>query len=213
MIGEGSIMTGGQLVETVEEFCYLGSVISENSSCDKEIKTRLGKANSVFGRLNTIWKCKCLSCNIKIRLYKSLVLSTLLYASETWPMTVVNMKKLEAAHHRWQRKILGVVWRDKVSNELVRQQTGMVKLEEILAKRRLTWLGHVHRMDDNRFTKQALKWSPKDGKRKRGRPRKNWKATVLEDLKKLNMDWQAGEKMAEDRQTWRSCVAQCAAGT
>jgi exonuclease III len=213
MTDKGCIMAGGQLVETVEEFCYLGSVISDNSSCDKDIKTRLGKANSVFGRLNTIWKSRGLNCSVKIRLYESLVLSTLLYAAETWPMTVANMKKLEAAHHKWQRRILGVVWRDKVSNELVRRQTGMAKLEEMIAKRRLKWLGHVHRMDDNRVTKQALKWSPTDGKRKRGRPRKNWKATVLEDLKKLNLDWDEAEKTAEDRKTWQSCVAQCAAGT
>ena len=68
-------------------------------------------------------------------------------------------------------------------------------------------------MDDNRVTKQALKWSPTDGKRKRGRPRKNWKATVIEDLKKLNMDWDEAEQIAENRRTWKSCVAQCAAGT
>jgi len=39
------IMADGQIVETVEEFFYLGSVISDTSSCDKDIKTRLGKAN------------------------------------------------------------------------------------------------------------------------------------------------------------------------
>ena len=49
-------------------------------------------------------------------------------------------------------------------------------------------------MDDNRVTKQALKWSPTDGKRKRGQPRKNWKTTVIEDLKKLNMDWDEAEQ-------------------
>jgi len=45
------------------------------------------------------------------------VLLTLLYAAETWSMTVTNMKKLEAAHHKWQRKIVGVIRRDIVSNE------------------------------------------------------------------------------------------------
>jgi len=89
----------------------------------------------VFGRLNAIWKSRDLKCNIKIRLYESLVLSAHLYAAETWPMTVTNMKKLEAAHHKWQRKILVVVWRDKVSNEMIRRQTGMAKLEVTLTKR------------------------------------------------------------------------------
>jgi len=48
---------------------------------------------------------------------------------------------------------------------------------------------YVYGMDENRITKQALKWSSIYGNTKRGRPRKNWKSTVLEDLKKLNMDW------------------------
>ena len=63
---KGYIRAGGQVVETLEDFCYLGSVMSDNSSCDKNIKTRLRKANSVFGRLNTIWKSKSLNCNVKI---------------------------------------------------------------------------------------------------------------------------------------------------
>jgi len=81
----GSIIAEDQIGETVEEFCYLGSVISDNSNCEKDIKTRLGKVNSVFGRLNAIWKSRHLNCNIKIRLYESLVLSTL---KKTWSMTV-----------------------------------------------------------------------------------------------------------------------------
>jgi Reverse transcriptase (RNA-dependent DNA polymerase) len=53
-----SITAGGKQMETVEEFYYLGSLISNNSSCDKDITTRLGKANPVFGRLNNIWRSK-----------------------------------------------------------------------------------------------------------------------------------------------------------
>jgi len=92
-------------VEEVSEFCYLGSVIAGDGSCDKDIRTRLGKANSTFGRLSNIWKNKSLNINIKSRLYEALVMSVLLYGAETWPMTVANMKRLEAAHHRWQRKL------------------------------------------------------------------------------------------------------------
>jgi len=62
-------MAEGQIVETVDELCNLGSMISDNGSCDKDMKTRLGKANSVFERLNAIWKSRNLNCSVKIRLY------------------------------------------------------------------------------------------------------------------------------------------------
>jgi hypothetical protein len=208
-----TLQAGGKSIAGVLDFCYLGSVISHDSRCDNDIKTRLGKAHANFGRLNNIWRSKTLNYRIKIRLYESLILSTLQYAAETWPMTVANMKKLEAAHHKWQRKILGIIWKDKITNEEVRRRTGMGKMEDILRKKRLRWLGHLHRMDNNRIPKQALHWMPANGRKKRGRPRKNWKATVLEDLKVMGMIWEDAEQAAEDRLTWQSCVARCAGGT
>src|SRR6218665_3166844 len=102
-------------IEEVDDFCYLGSVMSSNSSCDKEIKTRMGKANAVFGRLEKIWKSNGCSVDTKVWLYESIVLSTLLYVAETWPITVANGRRLEAAHHRWLRRILHVTWRDKIT--------------------------------------------------------------------------------------------------
>ena len=97
----GDILVDGNPIEYVEEFCYLGSIIQHNSSCDANIRSRIGKANSVFARLNRIWKDRKLSLQIKMRLYESLILPTLLYSAETWNMTVDNRKKLEAAHHRF----------------------------------------------------------------------------------------------------------------
>ena len=109
---------------------------------------RIGKAASVFGRLVNIWKSKNISIAVKIRLYESLVISTLLYGAESWPLSVTQMKKLEAAHHWFQRRLLGITWRDKVRNEDIRKKTGSRKLEDIIKERRLRWLGHVLRMDN-----------------------------------------------------------------
>ena len=40
-----------------------------------------------------------------------------------------NTKKLEAAHHRWQRKILKIRWKDMITNKIVRERTGQDTLE------------------------------------------------------------------------------------
>src|SRR5688572_32659764 len=131
-----------------------------------------------------------------------------MYGSETWPMTKTNLKKLEAAHHRWQRRILGVTWRDKIRNEDIRKRTSMEKLEDMLKTSRLRWLGHMHRSDYERFSKQALEWTPTGGKRKRGRPRKTWRNTVTQNLDGGGMTWEEAKGSAEDRVGWRNCVAQ-----
>ena len=80
-------------VEVVEDFCYLGSYLSRTGNCDKECLIRIGKAASVFGRLVNIWKSKNISLAVKIRLYESLVISTLLYGAESWPLSVTQMNK------------------------------------------------------------------------------------------------------------------------
>ena len=51
-----NITVSGNTAETVNEFCHLGNIIHDDSSCDKDIRARLGKANGVFGRLTNIWR-------------------------------------------------------------------------------------------------------------------------------------------------------------
>ena len=66
------------------------------------------------------------------------------------------------------KTILGKVWRDKIRNEDVRRRTGMKKLEDIIRKRRLQWIGCVHRMKQNRIPRQVIKGTSIDEKKKRG---------------------------------------------
>jgi len=73
---------------------------------------------------------------VKTRLYEAPVLSTLLNSAELWPVSVTQMKKkLEAAHDRWQRSILGfpgrTTWKNKVTNEKVREATALPKLKTL----------------------------------------------------------------------------------
>ena len=127
--GRSDISASGSTTETIEDFCYLGSIKHRN--CDKNVRVRVGKASGVFSKLSKIWKSKKISLSVKTRLYEALVLSTLLYSAELWPVSVTKMKKLEAAHHRWQRSILGISWKDNVTNEKVREVTVLPKLESV----------------------------------------------------------------------------------
>ena len=104
-------------MEVVDEFYYLGSYMSHNGNCEKDMKVCIGRASSMFGKMKRVWGNK----HIKLRLYETLILPTLLYSAELWPLTITLSKKLEAAHHRWLRGILGITWRDKVTNEEVRK--------------------------------------------------------------------------------------------
>jgi len=108
--------------------------------------------------MKKVGRIKHIDLQTKLRPYEALILSTLFYGGEVWPLTVTLSKKLEAAHHRLLRGILGITWRDIVTNEEVRKRTGQILLEKVIRERRMRWLGHVARMDEVRIPKQALHW-------------------------------------------------------
>ena len=79
------IIIGDTEMKSIQQLTYLGCTISSDAKIDKEIDNRLAKANSSFGRLyKRVWNNKCLKCKTKIRVYRAVVLTTLLFSSETW---------------------------------------------------------------------------------------------------------------------------------
>ena len=85
---------------------------------------------------------------------------------------------------------------------------GLENMENIIRKRRLRWLSHMWRMDKDRRANQVLNWIP-EGRKRKGRPRKNWAETVKSDLRGLEISWERAEERAMDRVEWRRCVARC----
>jgi len=119
------------------------------------------------------------------------------------------MKTLEAAHNKFQRRLLGIKWYDTVSNAEVGKRTGMAKIVEIIKERRLRRLWHVIRMEDCRIPNQAFKWNLSIMNRKPGRPRKNWQDIMRRDLKDTGLSWDEASELAHPRSSWRQRVAQC----
>jgi len=92
-------------IEKVDDFCYLGSFISSNGSCEKDVKVRIGTAAAVCGKMKKIWRNNNISLKVKTRLYEAIILSTLLYGADVWLLTATLTTRLDAAQHRRQRSI------------------------------------------------------------------------------------------------------------
>ena len=64
-------------------------------------------------------------------------------------------------------------------------------------------------MDKYRRPNRILHWLP-EGRKRRGRPQKNWTETVKNDFRGLEISLERAEELAMDRVEWRRCVARCA---
>ena len=169
-----SISVGSNLLQSVENFQYLGSYISNQSDIEVDIRARLGKAALVFLRLNRIWSSHSINSTIKFRLYTSIVLSRALHACETWKSTASIRNTLDVFHSRCIWKILGLSWQDCVTNEELMTRSGMQDLSETVQTWRLRLAGHVLRLPDVRPACVAMTWIPESGGRTRGRLHKPW---------------------------------------
>ena len=103
---------------------YLGSRMTKDRDPEKDVKVRLGKAGFAFASLKSIWRAKTISTQTKLCFYKSSDLSVLLYGTESWKMTTRINTKLETFQSRCLRRILGIYWHDKVTNDEVRKRAG-----------------------------------------------------------------------------------------
>ncbi len=103
------IYIGDQRIEHVNNFQYLGQVISSDVKTKGEISRRIGQAYAAFRSLERrgIWKDKTISRRTKLTIYKVTVLTIMLYCSETWSIWPKDVKKLETAQMMCLRRICG----------------------------------------------------------------------------------------------------------
>ena len=101
-------------------------------------------------KVKVIWNDKNIAISSKIRLISSLAMSILLYACETWTITADTERRIQALEIRCFRKLLGISYRDHITNEEVKARIGNAigSYEDRLTsvkRRKLKWYRHVTR--------------------------------------------------------------------
>ena len=196
------VFMNGQQLEEVNAFKYLGATLTRDSRSTAEIKTRIAIATSTMAKLDKVWRSKDISFPTKMKLYRALVLSTLLYGCESWTMTAETTKRVQSFETKCFRRMLGISWSERKTNDFVRAQVTSLDgpqdpLLAIIKRRKLTWFGHVSR--HNSLPKTILQGTLEGG-RKRGRQQKSW----LDNIKEwTRMDSPTLIRKAEDRACWR----------
>ena len=201
------ITAGAQSLSSVDHFSYLGSCLSSNADLDAEIQARLNSASGAFGRLRTrVFDNRDIYINTKIKVYRAIILPSLLYGSEAWTTYSRHLKSLEKYHQRCLRRILNIKWQDRRTNSSVLEEAFVTSIESILIKNQLRWAGHIVRMPTFRLPKKIFYGELCNGKRNQGGQRKRFKDNLKHDLKQCAISTEDWEVQASNRPGWRHTV-------
>ena len=174
----------GQKLQVVDKFTFLGSTLSRALHIDDEVTARTAKASVAFGRLRTnVWARNRIILDTKLKVYKAVVLPTLLYACETWTVYQRHAKRLTHFHLSCLRKLLKIRWQDKIPDTEVLKKAKMQSVHTLLKLAQLRWSGHVTRMPDERLPKKVLYGELQEGKRLQGGQKKRSHDTLQSRLR------------------------------
>lgn len=124
---------------------------------DNEINKRIGTAAATCNKLTRqMWNNCKLSNKTKITVCEACVLITLFYGSESWYTYARHEGKPHSFNMRCFRKVLRIPWQHRILDTEVLKKVCMENQATTIRKKRLRWLGHVGRMDDERLPKAIL---------------------------------------------------------
>ena len=174
------------------------SIIS-NEGSKPEILSRIAQTTAALSRLKIIWMDRNISLASKVKLTRTLILSTFLYACESWSLIAEIERRIQALEMRCYRRLLNISHKDHVTNEEVcnRIQNAIGVHDDLLTmvkKRKLRWYGHISRSSS--MAKTILQGTVK-GARRRGRQKKRWEDNIKEWT---GMGFGDSLRAAEDRE-------------
>ena len=162
------VTNNGEDIERVTEFCYLGSIITDDAKCHREIRRRIAMGKESFLRKNELMRGG-LSKELKKRIIKTMVWSIVLYGSETWTVRMEDIRKLEDFEMWLWRRMERISWTQHETNEEVLKIVGEERMIiKIIRKRQKSWIGHVLR-ENSLF--RMITEGRRVGRKQRGRPR------------------------------------------
>ena len=136
----------------MEEFRYLGTTLTNQNSILDEIKSRLKSGNACYHSVHNLLFSNLLPANLKIQIYRTIILPIVLYGCETWSLTLKEEPRPRVFEKRMLKRIF-VPKRDEVTGEWNKLQNvelndlySSTNIVRVIKLRRMRWMGRVARM-------------------------------------------------------------------
>jgi hypothetical protein len=84
-----------------------GWTLTNQNYIHDEIKSRLNSGNACYYSVQILLSSRLISKNLKIKIYKTVILPVVLYGCETWSLTLREEHRLWVFENRVLKKIFG----------------------------------------------------------------------------------------------------------
>jgi hypothetical protein len=88
-------------------FKYLITILKNQNSIQEEVKSKLKPGNACYLSVLNFLSCSLLCKNIKIKVYRNIILSVVLNGCENWSVTLWEERRLTVFENRVLRRIFG----------------------------------------------------------------------------------------------------------
>ena len=171
----------GETMETVTDFIFLSSKITEDGDCSHEIKRRLLLGRKIMTNLDSIFKSRDITLPTKVHLVKAVVFPVVMYGCESWTIKKAEHQRIDAFKLWCRRRLLRVSWTAKRSNQsILKEISPEYSLEGLMLKLKLQYFGHLMRITDS-FEKTPM-LGMIEGRRRRGWQSIRWLDGITDSM-------------------------------
>jgi len=134
----------------------LGTSLTNQNSIAEEIKSRLRSGVACYHSVQDLLSSRLLSKNLKIKLFRNIILRVVLCGCETWSLTLREERKLRVFENMVLRRIFGPrreevmgKWR-RMHNKELNDLYSSPSIVRVIKSRRMGWAGYVVCMGEER---------------------------------------------------------------
>jgi len=171
------------------------------------IQRRILAGKRTYYAAISLFRSRLLSKGTKIQLYKTAIRPVVSFGSKTWMMKKKEEQSLLIFEKKIYRRIYGPKyengeWNSRTNRELEEMSKGE-NIVKWIKRQRISWLGHLERMEEDRMPKKIFTQELE------GKTRKGWKEEVERDLQMLGV--RRWTELVTERKKWKDIFRQAKA--